>query len=88
MTEWHIFTIDGEEYTGPKCSLLYKEFVALVRTGRSHIFEESFWGLRKRDYYKDFTIVDYMIPLSQVKRIERWDTEAKDPLLKEGKDHE
>jgi len=35
--------------------------------------EDKWFGLKTKVTYKDFKVVDCMIPLVDVKRIERWD---------------
>jgi hypothetical protein len=73
MSEWHIFTKDYQEYTGPSLSLHYSGFATITRTGRTKIMSGKWFGLKTKVTYEDYTIVDVMIPLNEINRIERWD---------------
>ena len=73
MNEWHVFTRGRKEYTGSSLTLEYSGFVCLQHFGRRKIMEDKWFGLKTKVTYKDFKVVDCMIPLVDVKRIERWD---------------
>ena len=82
MTEWRIFTKDGEEYCGNRIERWY-EFVVLFslsrqkvieeRTWLSRLFSPSFWFCRVQVKYNDIKAYDYMIPYTEILRVERWD---------------
>ena len=78
MTEWHIFTKDGKEYTGKNLS--YEENCMVL-------FRNHYWNVSedKRDWrwiwlkYKTEKwtekrkTYDFIIPIPEVSRVERWD---------------
>jgi hypothetical protein len=78
MMEWHIFTKDGGEYTGPlmlridKYSVLGRE--QKVRTTHNKRTWKSLW-LRKEEVVEYITqeVHDIAIPIDNILRIERWD---------------
>ena len=82
MNEWCIFTKDGEDYCGNHIERWY-EFVVLFslsrrkvveeRTWLSRLFSPSFWFCGVQVKHDDIKAYDYMIPVTEILRIERHD---------------
>ena len=83
MNEWHVFTKDGEELTGPNITF-DETSVRLFRHSKTKVTPEvrdwkSLWFRRKNGetYYEYDRIYDYIIPTPEVKKVERWDGDTK-----------
>jgi hypothetical protein len=87
MTEWHIFTKDGNEYTGASltyeqgCMVLYRRHYWKVSQDRRDWkwlwlkFKTVEWKEQDRTY-------DFIIPIPEVLRVERWDISEKESARK------
>lgn len=87
MSEWHVFTKDGNEFSGNHIILTSDGYVVLhrilrkkvveERTGLSRLIKPSFWRNPTQVHHESYRVDDYVIPKSEVLRIERWDTSNK-----------
>lgn len=82
MSEWHIFTKDGNEYAG--AWLMYEQ-------GCMVLYRKNYWKVSKdiRDwkrlwlkiktvkYKKLIRTYDFIIPITEVLRVEQWDISEK-----------
>lgn len=77
MSEWHVFTKDGEEYKG-EYILIEGDYTVLFHYVREKVITEdryltSFWKITKKEEIKKYRAYDYMIPTEEIFRVERWD---------------
>lgn len=84
MNKWHVFTKDNNEYVGSSCRInngvveLYRN-MKTTRTidysGLARLINPSAWSNPTKKHYEYTEVTDYVIPLTEVLRIERWDTD-------------